>query len=114
MSTDSDIKTQNAETLADDGMQQASSKLVCPDFEHEMDIMIGVREIIGKSQCDETASFADKTSDGLRRAERGIIAAMTDCLAKMPPDENRIRLHYFLSEILFLIQISSFRLEEKA
>lgn len=100
MSTDSNIKTENAETLA--------------YFEHEMDILIGVREVIGKSQCDETAPDADKTADSLRRAERGLIAAMTDCLAKMPPDENLIRLHYFLSEILFLIQISSFRLEEKA
>ncbi|EPN0728695.1 hypothetical protein ACTUL6_000140 [Yersinia enterocolitica] len=114
MSTDSNIKTENVETLADDGAEQVSIEPESPDFDRQMNIMADVREVIGQTHCDQTSSSTEMAADKLKRARNGLIIAMTDCLVKIPPNENRVRLHYFLSEILLLIETSRFCLEEKA
>ena len=114
MSTDPDIKTQNVETLPDDSAEQVSIEPESPDFDRQMNIMADVREVIGQTHCDQTSSSTEMAADKLKRARNGVILAMTDCLVKIPPNENRVRLHYFLSEVLLLIETSSFCLEVKA
>lgn len=114
MNINSDIKTQNAEAVANDASQLAVTEPESADIERQMNIMADVLEAIGQSHCNETSTPTEIAVDKLKRAERGLIMAMTDYLAKMPPDENRVRLHYYLSQILLLIQTSSFHLEGKA
>lgn len=114
MSTDPDIKTQNVETLPDDGAEQVSIEPETTDFDRQLNIMADVLEAIGQSHCNETSTPTEMAVDKLKRARNGVILAMTDCLVKIPPNENRVRLHYFLSEVLLLIETSSFCLEVKA